>query len=86
MKAGAAAVLGCSAALMSRSMMQDGTLDVPASLQWLQLALPIVLLIVLAVGAAAVRGAVAASRTDLLRSGVPKSLVADFEKYPTNKF
>lgn len=84
-KAGTAAVLGCSAALMSRSMVQDGMLNVPAYLQWVQVALPIALLIVLAIGAAAVNGAVAASRTDLIRSGVPKNLVADFEKYPTNK-
>lgn len=83
-KAGAAAVLGCSAALMSRSMM-DGMPDVPAYLQWVQVALPIALLIVLAIGAAAVHGAVAASRTGLIRSGVPKELVADFEKYPTSK-
>lgn len=84
-KAGGAAVLGCSAALMSHSMMKDGTLDIPASLHWVQVALPVLLLIVLGIGAAAVHGGVAASRTDLTRSGVPKELVADFEKYPTSK-
>ncbi len=84
--AGAAALVSCSAALMSRAMTEGSTLDIPPILQWAQMILPIVLLVVLSLGTIAFNSAVASGRKEMLSAGLGKKFVADFEKYPTRKF
>lgn len=85
LQAGAAAVFGCGSALITRSLMQAEA-DLSVALQWTQTVLPIVLLIVLCLGALVFQRAVASGRKAMLTAGLTMQFVADFEKYPTSKF
>lgn len=84
-QAGAAAVFGCGSVLITRWLMQSGA-ELWSALQWTQTVAPIVLLVVLCLGAFAFQREVASGRKAMLAAGLTAQFVADFEKYPTSKF
>jgi len=84
-QAGAAAFFGCGSVLITSSLMQTGA-EHSSALQWTQTVAPIILLVVLCLGAFAFQREVASGRKAMLAAGLTMQFVSDFERYPTSKF